>query len=192
MRQLTNSKKDQRRIWVREIFKKREEVKTFEHLYSDLRKDREYFFRYLRMSPDRFDHLLSLVKDRIEKRNTRLRKAIPPEARLAITLRFLASGETQQSLSYSFRVGRQTLSKIVSETCEAIYEALKDPYLRLPSSSEDWKSISERFEDIWNFPHVVGAVDGKHIRIECPKLSGTLYHNYKGFFSMVRGCSRLF
>ena len=131
------------------------------------------------MSPHRFDHLLSLVKDRIEKRNTRLRKAIPPEARLAITLRFLASGETQQSLSYSLRVGRQTLSKIVSETCEAIYEAVKDPY------SEDWKSISERFEDVWNFPHVVGAVDGKHIRIECRKLSGSFYHNYKDFFSIV-------
>ena len=79
MQLMTKSQKDDRRIWVREIFKKREELKTFEHLYSDFRKDREYFCRYLRMSPDQFDHLHSLVKERIEKRNTRLRKAIPPE-----------------------------------------------------------------------------------------------------------------
>ena len=62
---------------------------------------------------------------------------------------------------------------------------MKAPYLKSPSSVNDWKYISERFEAVWNFPHVVGAIDGKYIRIECTKLSGTLHHNYKGFFSMV-------
>ena len=62
---------------------------------------------------------------------------------------------------------------------------MKDPYLKSPSSVNDWKSISERFEEVWNFPHVVGAIDGKHIRTECHKLGGTLCHNDKGFFRMV-------
>ena len=33
--------------------------------------------------------------------------------------------------------------------------------------------------------HVAGAIDGKHIRIQCPKKTGIPYHNYKGFISLV-------
>lgn len=83
-----------------------------------MKDDREYLYRYLRMSPDRFQHLLSLVEGRIAKEHTDFRKSIPAEERLVLTLRFLATGETQQSLTLSFRMGRTSVSRIVSETCE--------------------------------------------------------------------------
>ena len=34
-------------------------------------------------------------------------------------------------------------------------------------------------------PYVIGYLDGKDIRVEFTKLSGSLYHNYKGVFSIV-------
>ena len=77
------------------------------------------------MSPKRFDHLLELVKPIIEKKNTNLRKSMPAAERLAITL---ATGDSQQTLSFSYRLGKATMSKIISETCKAIYTVLKDPY----------------------------------------------------------------
>ena len=137
------------------------------------------------MTPACFGHLLSLVRPRIENQDTTFRKSIPAEARVALTLRLLASGESQQPLSYSYRIGRATVSTIVSETCEAISDSLKDLYLKPPTCPEEWKTISKEFEEVWNFPHVLGAIDGKHIRLKCPNLSGTLFHNYKGFFSIV-------
>uniref|UniRef100_V5GD51 Putative nuclease n=1 Tax=Anoplophora glabripennis TaxID=217634 RepID=V5GD51_ANOGL len=51
------------------------------------------------------------------------------------------------------------------------------------SKKEDFQRISEEFINIWNFPHCIGAIDGKHIRILCPKNS--MFCNYKHYFSVV-------
>ena len=61
------------------------------------------------MSPQGLEHLLKIVALIIEKKDTKFRKAISPEQRLVITLYFLVSGESQQSLSYSYRVGKATV-----------------------------------------------------------------------------------
>lgn len=60
----------------------------------------------------------------ITKKGTSFRKAITRE-RLAITLRFLASGDSIVSLPYFFRVPKQSISKIVRETCNALVKVLK-------------------------------------------------------------------
>ena len=54
------------------------------------------------MLPERFDYLLELVKSIIEKKDTNLRKSIPAAERLANTLCFLATGDSQQPLSFSY------------------------------------------------------------------------------------------
>ena len=137
------------------------------------------------MSPQCLEHLLKMVGPVIQKEDTTFRKSISAEQRLVITLRFLATGVAQQSLSFKYRVGKSTVCNIISETSKAIYECLKEEYLKAPSKKEEWLSISKDFEDIWNLPHCLGAMDGKHVRLQCPKLSGSNYYNYKGFYSIV-------
>ena len=100
-------------------------------------------------------------------------------------LALLASGESQQPLSFAYLIGKPTLNRVIRETYDAIFEALAGEYSRPPSSIEEWKNIARDFQETWNLPHVVGGIDGKHIRIQCPKQSRTLFHNYKGFFSFV-------
>ena len=53
------------------------------------------------MTPNRFEHLLSLVGPIIQKKTTRFRTPISAPNRLALTLRYLATEESQQSISFS-------------------------------------------------------------------------------------------
>ena len=137
------------------------------------------------MSPDTFQHLLTLVGPIITKKDTHLRDAIGAAEHLSLTIHYLAYGDSQQSLSFAYRISRSSVLSIIHETCAAIWEALKEVYLRPPQHSSAWKAISEEFNTMWNFPHCVGAIDGKHIAMQCPLKSGSLYYNYKGFFSIV-------
>ena len=70
--------------------------------------DREWHYDYVRMSKERFDHLLSLIRDKITKKDTHMREAITAEERLVITLRYLSAGIAQKDLCCNFRVGRTT------------------------------------------------------------------------------------
>ena len=89
-------------------------------LVQELRlSHREEFFRYFRMSPERLDHPLSIVGPRLVK-DCRSREPISPGERLAVTIRFLASGDSQRSLFYAYRISCSSLSRILSETCHII------------------------------------------------------------------------
>lgn len=61
---------------------------------------------------------------------------------------------------------------------------MKLEYMKVPTM-EDWKAISEQFEKRANFPHCVGTIDGKHIRILQPWGTGSEFFISKNFFSIV-------
>lgn len=41
-------------------------------------------------------------------------------------------------------------------------------YLQTPKSEEEWQAIAKNFVEKWQFPHCLGALDGKHIYIQPP------------------------
>lgn len=45
--------------------------------------------------------------------------------------------------------------------------------------------MAKEFNDIWNFPHCLGASDGKHVVLQVPINTGSEFLNYKLTFSIV-------
>ena len=52
-------------------------------------------------------------------------------------------------------------------------------FVKTPSSEQEWLEISKKFETRWNYPHALGAIDGKHVMIRKPSNAGSYYCNDK-------------
>lgn len=55
----------------------------------------------------------------------------------------------------------------------------------MPSTESEWERIAEKFNELWQFPNCIGAVDGKHVQINKPAHGGSVFYNYKGTHSIV-------
>ena len=144
-----------------------------------------YFINFMRMEPAMFRELRDRLAPRITKQDTNFRPALEPGLKLACTLRYLATGEAYTSIRWQFRVPHNTLSLIVKEVCQAIIDEFAEEMVSTPRTPDQWKEVANKFGQRWNFHHTLGALDGKHIAIQKPAKSGSLYYNYKQFFSII-------
>ncbi|XP_063925016.1 uncharacterized protein LOC135138913 isoform X2 [Zophobas morio] len=176
--------KRKKRKWIHDINLDREIFGEFHTLMPQLRADPKRFYIYFRMTSDCFDAILNFIRADIRKSDTNYREAISPEERFAITLRFLATGDTYYTIGHSYRVGFSTVGQIVREVCEAICQRLQN--IAMPEPNEEtWKKAAEGFETRWQFPNCIGSIDGKHVTIKCPQKSGSNYFCYLKKFSIV-------
>ncbi|KAM4026934.1 uncharacterized protein ACNLHF_008145 [Anomaloglossus baeobatrachus] len=173
-----------KKMWIHPLLVARETKGHFRVLYNDLRRFPEKFTLFCRLTIPAFDRLLSIVQSDLFYADTRMRKSISAEERLLITLRFLATGESYTSLHLQFRVGKSTISEIVRCTCGVIWEKLQPMVMPSPTE-ETWLQVAAGFQTVANFPNCIGAVDGKHVRVQKPPRSGSLFFNYKKYFSVV-------
>lgn len=81
-------------------------------------------------------------------------------------------------------MGERTVSNIIREVSQAIWNLMQPSFLPKPTEKQ-WKSIATGFEEKWQFPHCIGAIDGKHVVIKKPAKSGSSHFNYKHSFSIV-------
>ncbi|KAL1479688.1 hypothetical protein MTO96_051653 [Rhipicephalus appendiculatus] len=174
-----------RKYWVRPTWTKRADESEFFTAMKNMKNgDESLFYMFYRMSPDTFDVLHSLVREQLTKDQCPSREPISSGERLALTLRFLSSGMLVRDAAMAFRVGIETARSIIRETCTVLWEVLSPQYMKTPTE-QDWREIAVGFSNRWQFPNCLGAVDGKHVQIKCPRNAGSMYFNYKGTHSIV-------
>ena len=115
-----------KRMWVKPWIANRESEGSYhDHkLMKELEQDPEHYKNYMRMDFSTFEELASKLEPLLKKCDTGMRNAIPPSEQLAVTLRFLATGESYTSLQYQFRINKGTICQIIPRVCEAISETL--------------------------------------------------------------------
>ena len=139
-----------------------------------------------RMDVGDFEFILSKISDLISpKERLGGTRPIESDERLALTLRYLATGESFQSLSSQYTISMSAISYIVKGCCKAVVERLTPDFIKVPATKAEWLNVSKRFENRWNYPHALGAIDGKHVRIQKPKNGGSFYYHYKHTHSII-------
>jgi hypothetical protein len=87
-------------------------------VYSSLLADLNFqsvsglYKNFTRISASEFEFLIHLTGEKFSKKDTLFRKAIYIQESLALTLRFLASGDSRVSLQYLFKISKQAISCI--------------------------------------------------------------------------------
>ena len=86
-------RRKERGVWVRDWIGQRRDKGAYHQLLQELRlTDAMSYSNFLRMDAATFDELLRLVAPLIKRKDTVMRQAIPSGERLALTLRYLATG----------------------------------------------------------------------------------------------------
>ena len=101
-----------------------------------------------------------------------------------LIFRFMASGNSQISRSFSYRIAPFTKHSVIISTCETKWN--KPPPTELPQPTEEkYKKKAEELHSFYQFPICIGAIEGKHIVIQASHNNDSLFFNYKKTFSVV-------
>ena len=141
---LDTATRHERKYWVHPINERRDDLGLYATLVQELRADDTgHHSQYMRMTVENFDIILGLVELHLRRQDTVMRPAIEPGLKIAVTLHHLAEGASHVAIAAHYRLGRSTVSRIIYETCEALWTVLQPVYLKAPSGPNEWLNIAK-------------------------------------------------
>ena len=149
-----------------------------QHMYEDK------FLEYYRVTKSVFGEILEKIYPALLSSSV-VGDSIEPAKKLALTLRYLATGTDFADLGNLFRVGQSSVRCIIRDVTEAIAtHPFFKSLVKFPSTDEEFYKVSKDFFDMFQFPDCVGAVDDTHVKIQKPRDDPTSYFDYKKEYSV--------
>uniref|UniRef100_A0A672HMP7 Protein ANTAGONIST OF LIKE HETEROCHROMATIN PROTEIN 1-like n=2 Tax=Salarias fasciatus TaxID=181472 RepID=A0A672HMP7_SALFA len=177
LRAITTPTREKRKLWTHA------RCHAWWQHACDTWTERDWLLNF-RMRRTTFRHLCELLRPKLTRQDTRYRRAVPVELRVAVCLWRLATNLELRSISHLFGVGLSSACVFTQQVVAAINDNLKSQYLHTPKDAE-FVEIVKGFHDRWGFPQCAGAVDGTHIPILAPSHNPADYYNRKGFYSII-------
>ena len=113
------------------MVKQARENRILANQVQELKMKKHGFKEMLRMSYEDFKQLLNNIEQHITPHQVNVsNKVITAPERLALTLRFVATGESFKSLSFQFCISNETISYIVKKVCDAFIKIPSPVYLK--------------------------------------------------------------
>lgn len=121
-----------RKVWARKFWFRGASNPYYEKLMSDLSAEGADFFKHFaHITQHDFEELCGKVRNRVQRQYTVMRAPISVEERVALTLKYLACGDSISTLSQLFRISPASINKIVPEVCKALYDTMQAEYLKV-------------------------------------------------------------
>lgn len=123
-----------RRCWMKRWLRERDRYSHIVLLRDIAATEKEDYRNYFRMDEGTYNKLLQKITLYLTREDTVMRNSISVHERLALTLRYLATGRNFEDLKYSVIMSAASISKAILETCQVLIYVLHEyikvsPYL---------------------------------------------------------------
>lgn len=109
--------------------------------------------------------------------------ALSKKKKFEIFLRFLADPGYQIGLAEETRLHRSTICKTIKFVIEKVYEKVPE-WIQFPTNDNKIEVAKNKWQENYNFPYAIGAIDCTHIQIKKPVLYGDEFINRKNIPSI--------
>ncbi|CAC5410775.1 HARBI1 [Mytilus coruscus] len=116
-------------------------------------------------------------------------RAFSVSFQIMVALRFYATGSFQMVNADVHNISRPSVYKITSDVTSCLKRLCKN-YIKMPTDEAGLHNIMRGYYEKTNFPNVVGAIDGTHIRIKSPIEDEHLYVNRKTNYHSILTCKQ--